>query len=430
MTGLIGCCNLLDAQNTYYWVEGSGVWNDLSHWATTSGGTTKHTIVPSILDDVVFDANSFTGAGQTVTVNQEAYCMDFTWDGVTNNPGFVASGFNLNVDGNFQVSGGVFTYTHANGNLLVSGDFLVDGVDMSFNKSGGVFSVDGNLTLANNSMSFFRTSGSLIVGGAFTMQNLTPASFSASSASIDVAGDFLMDNAPFAFNPGSGAVSVGGNFSIVNGATNYTHSNTLTVGGSLTLNAACTFNQLSTVIFNATTTGKTITSAGKSFTNVRFDGAGGEWILQDDFKATGTTDHYTGIFRSNGHEVDYGQYFDGDDGGTVRTLDYTGTDTVRVQYQYRLNTSASTVLTMGSAVLLLRTTGAIEQIIEGGGKTFGNVVIDHLNNSTSSYYIRFRDNNTTYGDMSITFNNRSRIYLKTPATPLEMYRLRTPGLKT
>lgn len=50
----------IHSQATYYWVGGSGNWSDLTHWATTSGGSVKHTIVPSVLNDVVFDASSFT----------------------------------------------------------------------------------------------------------------------------------------------------------------------------------------------------------------------------------------------------------------------------------------------------------------------------------------------------------------------------------
>ncbi|MBK7696747.1 MAG: hypothetical protein IPI30_21235 [Saprospiraceae bacterium] len=89
----------------YYWVGGTGNWNDLTHWATASGGAIKHTIVPSVLDNVIFDINSFTATGQTVTVNQEAYCMDFKWDNVANNPTFNGAGFNLNVSGDFIALG-------------------------------------------------------------------------------------------------------------------------------------------------------------------------------------------------------------------------------------------------------------------------------------------------------------------------------------
>ncbi len=43
----------------YFWVGGTGNWSDLTHWATTSGGSTLHTSLPGETDDVYFDVNSF-----------------------------------------------------------------------------------------------------------------------------------------------------------------------------------------------------------------------------------------------------------------------------------------------------------------------------------------------------------------------------------
>ena len=79
----------------YYWKGGSGVWTDLSHWVTSSGGSTNHAIVPSPLDNVIFDANSFTAAGQSVTINFQALCNNFT----------VTSGVGLNIT--FQFNSGL-----------------------------------------------------------------------------------------------------------------------------------------------------------------------------------------------------------------------------------------------------------------------------------------------------------------------------------
>ena len=62
--------NNIYSQSTYYWVGGIGNWSDLTHWATTSGGSIKHTIVPSQINNVVFDVNSFTASGQIVSMKQ------------------------------------------------------------------------------------------------------------------------------------------------------------------------------------------------------------------------------------------------------------------------------------------------------------------------------------------------------------------------
>lgn len=71
----------------FYWVGGTGNWSEYgTHWATTSGGAVFHGNAPTSADDVYFDANSFSGAGQTVTVDAAAYCKDMDWTGATNSP--------------------------------------------------------------------------------------------------------------------------------------------------------------------------------------------------------------------------------------------------------------------------------------------------------------------------------------------------------
>ncbi|MEM7296842.1 MAG: fibronectin type III domain-containing protein [Bacteroidota bacterium] len=75
----------------YYWVGGSGNWSDLTHWATTSGGSTLHTTLPISINDVYFDSNSFGTTGQTVTIDVDASCLSIDWTGVTNSPSFVSN---------------------------------------------------------------------------------------------------------------------------------------------------------------------------------------------------------------------------------------------------------------------------------------------------------------------------------------------------
>lgn len=53
---------------TRYWVGDSGNWSDTAHWSTTSGGATGAS-VPLAQDAAVLDANSFSGASKTVTVD-------------------------------------------------------------------------------------------------------------------------------------------------------------------------------------------------------------------------------------------------------------------------------------------------------------------------------------------------------------------------
>ena len=68
------------SSRTLYWVGGSGDWADPAHWSLSSGGSGGECI-PTLLDDVFFDANSFTGPNQQVVGDQldVHYCRNMTW---------------------------------------------------------------------------------------------------------------------------------------------------------------------------------------------------------------------------------------------------------------------------------------------------------------------------------------------------------------
>ncbi|MDQ3100616.1 MAG: T9SS type A sorting domain-containing protein [Bacteroidota bacterium] len=61
-----------------YWIGGTGKWTNGMRWAATSGGPACNCL-PTIQDNVVFDANSFAASGHIVTLNDTAYCWDMTW---------------------------------------------------------------------------------------------------------------------------------------------------------------------------------------------------------------------------------------------------------------------------------------------------------------------------------------------------------------
>jgi gliding motility-associated-like protein len=64
---------------TFYWIGGTGNWNDVNHWSFTTGGPPSGCL-PTANDDVIFDQNSFTAANQQVMVNvQNAFCHSFDW---------------------------------------------------------------------------------------------------------------------------------------------------------------------------------------------------------------------------------------------------------------------------------------------------------------------------------------------------------------
>lgn len=101
-----------------YWVMGgtgclsgsNGNWSNTNCWSTAPGGSGGAS-VPTSADDVYFNANSFTTAGQTMTIDIAANAKNFNWTGVLNNPTWAGSA-TLDVAGSFTlVAGMTRTYT-------------------------------------------------------------------------------------------------------------------------------------------------------------------------------------------------------------------------------------------------------------------------------------------------------------------------------
>ena len=101
--------NIIENQPAdYFWVGGNGVWTDLSHWATTSGGTEFHTDLPGQLDRVFLDQNSFSVAGEALTVNVDLSIKDLIINGVMPNTGLSVedTGIQLFLYGNLEITPG------------------------------------------------------------------------------------------------------------------------------------------------------------------------------------------------------------------------------------------------------------------------------------------------------------------------------------
>lgn len=97
--------NVIFATTDYTWVGGTGSWDDPSKWSPTG--------VPGEGDNAIFNASSFTAAGQTLTINANTIKnVDFST--VTNNPTINFTDI-LNVRGDFIFSP----------NLTVTGSGLV-----------------------------------------------------------------------------------------------------------------------------------------------------------------------------------------------------------------------------------------------------------------------------------------------------------------
>lgn len=157
------------AGSARYWVGGSGDWNDPNHWSATSGGASG-ACIPTVADDVYFDAQSgFTAGSRTVTItNGNAYCHNLNWEHATNAPLWNKStAWNMEIWGDSLILNPAATFTGqvyvkgANATFLkgnVQGDF-----DIFIDKPGGSLTLLNDYT--NNLYNFGVVNGALNASG-------------------------------------------------------------------------------------------------------------------------------------------------------------------------------------------------------------------------------------------------------------------------
>ncbi len=208
----------------YYWVGNGGNWSDYAaHWATTSGGSTMHTTVPGVLDNVFFDANSFNTTGEVVVIDDlQANFNDLDASTVSN--GFTLSGFSkeMNAYGSVNIPASV-TVDVGTLNFLATGSETI-------NFSGG----PGNNTEAN-----FLAGGNWTLGGDLLLYRLKMENgiLNTNNYNVEVFFElrFAQSN-PKTLNLGTSTVSVSSWQS--GGATNITVN-----GSSSELIISSSFNQ-------------------------------------------------------------------------------------------------------------------------------------------------------------------------------------------
>jgi len=92
---------------TYYWVGGTGAWDDITHWSATSGGS-GGAGVPTSVDDVILDSSS--GSGTWQMGNAAFSCRNLTVSSSTSLTSFQQAGLNpntaniINLYGNFTAN--------------------------------------------------------------------------------------------------------------------------------------------------------------------------------------------------------------------------------------------------------------------------------------------------------------------------------------
>lgn len=243
-------CTALYAAD-YYWVGGSGNWSDISHWATTSGGSTFHDQAPTSNDNVFFDGKSFSGGGQTVTVNTDIiFCRNMDWTGAVGNPIFTAAdnrtlniygSLVLNVNMDFDFAGSIRMLALDPGHIVQANGNTV-GRMLTFEGDGGEWTLEspldvdsvlrvrsGTLLSADHSISSkyldvrkaglaatldLGSSKVTLGGDSGGGQNSPSASFVLKPDSLT----FLAADAGFEFTSGSGGIVIEGNGTVTIGS--------------------------------------------------------------------------------------------------------------------------------------------------------------------------------------------------------------------
>ena len=241
------------AQSNYYWIGGSGSWSDTNHWATTSGGAVLHTVVPTSDDTVIFDANSFTTAGQIVTLDVDGYCNDMDWSGVTNFPSFIESGGDLFVYGSLTYSPDMtsdlniieFWSSETGETITSNGTSLGSGANVRFQGTGEYSLLD---PLEANII--FHQQGTLItnnhnitLGNSFNMTGSSTRTLQLGSSTITCSGSFYVNGNNLTIDAGTSTISAGNFYGDNQGSGPYTfYDLEMPNGGNIYNNA--TFNEI------------------------------------------------------------------------------------------------------------------------------------------------------------------------------------------
>lgn len=171
---LLFCALVLSASAfsvQYYWVGGSGDWNDPAHWDFSSGGAGGDG-VPGFADNVTFNSSSGISTG-TVTINCHATCHDMTWSSGVGGATFTGSSvFSLTITGsltfdtdiNFDFPGAVRFEAVSSSETITSASQQFKG-HVYFDGPGADWAIQDNYWGAINGKVTYLQNGTLDLNG-------------------------------------------------------------------------------------------------------------------------------------------------------------------------------------------------------------------------------------------------------------------------
>lgn len=245
----------------------------------------------------------------------------------------------------------------------------------------------GNVTLPSNTLAVGATFTNS--GGTFTHNSGTVKFYSASAQVIDTNSSFysLRFTGVGSFSFFDTSVTLTNNLTVTAGSVTLP-SSTLTVGGSLTNGATLTHNS-GTVLFNATTTGKTIDTGNSSLYNMTFNSSAGGWTVSQSATTTNnaTITSASAFTVASGKRLSVGGTFTNSVGGAATT--WTGSSLVLQAGNYSLNAKTNTGDTYDTLVVKAST----------NIKMWNSSATTYTVNATGSLYSQ--DHSAVDGDLYI-----------------------------
>jgi hypothetical protein len=202
-----------------FWVNGSGNWSDTTHWANASGNTSGGASVPTNADNAFFDANSFNGTGQTVTVDVVANTLAMDWTGATNTPTLAGAedilayanvtfiaGMVSSWNGVLHTKGSNTIYINTNGLSLANGFQFVDSQSWLTYLSSNI-TTTGDINLARRKL---YTQGFTVTGGAFISGGAFANTLSAANSTFNVTSWTITNNNYAVWNLTDSIINISG----------------------------------------------------------------------------------------------------------------------------------------------------------------------------------------------------------------------------
>ncbi|MCT4616418.1 MAG: gliding motility-associated C-terminal domain-containing protein [Marinifilaceae bacterium] len=168
----------------FYWVGGSGSYNDINSWSDRPGGKINpYAAIPDKDDDVYFDKYSFPTPGAEVLITDVARCANMYWDGVTNKPTLktdvnpahylvIYGGVQFDPDMIIDLDRSLFFRSSKDANIIDFAGNDFDG-DLVFENNGS-WTLQGNTNLLDNDLIIKQ--GNLSINGQLSCSSIISSS--------------------------------------------------------------------------------------------------------------------------------------------------------------------------------------------------------------------------------------------------------------